>query len=227
MSSHLDLEEQEQLDQIKHFWNKWGTPITAVLLAASVTFAGWNGWQYWQQRQASLAAALADTVTQAIRSNDQPRIQTALADLQRQFPSTLQASIATLQAAKTAQDAGQTDTARTALQWVSEHASHPGYQAIARLRLAAVLMQDGKVDDAITLLRGNFPDEFKPLAADRLGDALQLQGKTAEAITAYETAWKHMGTTSRATATMHTQYRSLVGFKLNALGVATPETQTQ
>ena len=50
MATHLDLEEQEQLDQIKHFWNKWGTPITGVAVIVMGGFAAWNGWQMWQQR---------------------------------------------------------------------------------------------------------------------------------------------------------------------------------
>ena len=40
MANHLDLEEQEQLDQLKHFWNTWGTLIsTAVILIAGAAAA--------------------------------------------------------------------------------------------------------------------------------------------------------------------------------------------
>jgi predicted negative regulator of RcsB-dependent stress response len=53
MASHLDLEEQEQLDQIKHFWAKFGNLITWVLLIVLTAYAGWNGWQYWQRDQAA------------------------------------------------------------------------------------------------------------------------------------------------------------------------------
>src|SRR5450830_869953 len=58
MASHLDLEEQEQLDQLKHFWNRYGNAISWVLIVIFGGFAAWNGYQYWQR---SLAAqALAD-----------------------------------------------------------------------------------------------------------------------------------------------------------------------
>jgi len=33
MSSHLDLEEQEQLDELKHFWKQYGHVITWILIA--------------------------------------------------------------------------------------------------------------------------------------------------------------------------------------------------
>ncbi len=60
MAKQLDLEEQEQLDQIKHFWKQYGNLITWVLIAALGAYAGWNGYQYWQRSQAAQASALYD-----------------------------------------------------------------------------------------------------------------------------------------------------------------------
>lgn len=220
MSNHLDLEEQEQIEQLRHFWRKWGPLISTVLMVAAVAFAGWNGWQYWQQRQATQAAAMADTLAQAVRSGDAQRTATALVDLQKDFSGVVQADMAVLHAAQAAYNAGRVDEARTALQWVADNASSSAYSATARLRLAAVLMEQGSLDEAIVLLRGSYPAEFQPLVDDRLGDALKLQGKDSEAITAYRKAWQAM----RA---HQVQYRALVGFKLNALGVAITEEGTQ
>ena len=214
MATHLDLEEQEQLDQIKHFWNKWGTPITGVAVVAMGAFAAWNGWQYWQQRQALQAAALTEAVSAAIVSKDPSRVAMAFDAIKADYAGTLQASQAALQVAQAAVDGSQWGDAKAALQWAAEHSQDPGYQAVAKLRLAAVLLEEKDADAAIALLRGSFPVEFKALAADRLGDALQLQGKPAEAIAAYQDAWKQLDAQS--------DYRGMVGFKLNALGVATP-----
>ena len=52
MANHLDLEEQEQLDQFKHFWKQYGNAITWVLIAVLGSFAAWNGYQWWNKRQA-------------------------------------------------------------------------------------------------------------------------------------------------------------------------------
>ena len=43
MATHLDLEEQEQLDQLKHFWNTYGTLITWLVLLLAGAFIAWNG----------------------------------------------------------------------------------------------------------------------------------------------------------------------------------------
>mgnify|MGYP006320148695 CR=1 FL=1 len=100
MATHLDLEEQEQLDQIKHFWNKWGTPITGVAIVVMGTFAAWNGYQFWQQRQAMRAAALAEVVTVAVQSGDQARVAQAFDAIKADYPATIQASQSALAVAQ-------------------------------------------------------------------------------------------------------------------------------
>ena len=217
MATHLDLEEQEQLDQLKHFWNQWGTPITSVLVVVLGSFAAWNGWQLWQQRQAEQAAALADAVTVAIESQDQGRVALAFEAPKNEYGSTVQASQAALQVAKSAEAAHKSDTAKAALQWAADHAEDPGYQAAAKLRLAALHVEAKDYDAAAAVLQGAIAPEFNALVQDRLGDVLQLQGKTQEAIAAYQQAWQQLDP--------RLEYRALVGFKLNALGVATTTPQ--
>lgn len=216
MATHLDLEEQEQLDQIKHFWSKWGTPITGIAIVVMGTFAAWNGYQYWQQRQALQASALADVVASAVESGDQVRVAQAFDTMKADYKGTLQAGHAALLVAQSAVNADKLPEAQAALQWAVDNTKDEGYQATAKLRLAAVLMQDKQLDAAAALLRTSFPTEFKGLAADRLGDVLQLQGKSSEAIAAYQEAWKLLDP--------QVDYRALVGFKLNALGASTSES---
>ena len=70
MANHLDLEEQEQLDQLKHFWKQYGNLITGILILVLGAFAAWNGYQYWQQKQATQAAAMFDEVEKVVRGGD-------------------------------------------------------------------------------------------------------------------------------------------------------------
>lgn len=218
MATHLDLEEQEQLDQIKHFWSKWGTPITGIAIVVLGSFAAWNGYQFWQQRQALQASALADVVAVAVESGDQARVTQAFDAIKADYKGTLQAGHAALLVAQSAVNAGKLPEAKTALQWAADNTKDEGYQATAKLRLAAVLIEDKELDAAASLLRSSFPAEFKGLVADRLGDVLQLQGKSSEAVSAYQEAWKLLDP--------QVDYRALVGFKLNALGEVAPASGT-
>ncbi len=211
MAKHLDLEEQEQLDQIKHFWATYGNLITWVLIAVFGAIAAWNGWNYWQRTQATQASALFDEVERAAQAGDQARVERAFNDIRDKFGRTTYAQQAGLLAAKGFAEQGKTDAARSALTWVAGQSSDEGYQAVARLRLAAVLMETKAWDEALRQLAEPFPKSFEPLAADRRGDIYSLQGKKAEAKAEYTKAYQ--GMEERA------EYRRLVEVKLNALGV--------
>jgi predicted negative regulator of RcsB-dependent stress response len=79
MANHLDLDEQEQLDQFKHFWKQYGNLITWVLIAVLGAFAAWNAYEYWQRSQATQAAAMFDEVERSIASGDITKVERALA----------------------------------------------------------------------------------------------------------------------------------------------------
>lgn len=211
MAKHLDLEEQEQLDQLKHFWNRYGNAITWLLILVLAGFAGWNGWQYWQRSQSAQASALYDEVDRAAKAGDTERLERAFGDIKDKYASTLYAQQAALVTAKALQDKGNTDAAKAALAWVAEKASDPGYQSLARLRLAGVALDAKAYDDALKQLEGSFPGEFSALAADRRGDVFMAQDKKAEALAEYRKAFAGLDT--------RVEYRRMVEVKLNALGV--------
>jgi predicted negative regulator of RcsB-dependent stress response len=211
MATHLDLEEQEQLDQLKHFWNTYGNLITAVVVLAALAFMGWNGWQYYQRSKAAGAAALYDEMQRGAEAGDVTRVERALADMKDRFAGTTYAQQAGLLAAKALHDKGNSEASRAALAWVADKASDPGYQAIARLRLAAELMDSKSYDEALKQLAAPVPKEFEALVADRKGDIYLAQGKRDEAKAAYQQAWN--------TFDPRSDYRRLVEVKLNAVGV--------
>jgi predicted negative regulator of RcsB-dependent stress response len=211
MANHLDLEEQEQLDQLKHFWKQYGDLITWVLIAIMGTYAAWNGYNYWQRNQSAKAAALYEEVERAAQANDLTKTERAFGDIQSGFGSTAYAQRAGLLAAKVFYDGNKIDSAKAALTWVADKSSDEGFSAVAKLRLAGVLVDAKSYDDAMKLLGGSFPHSFEALVADRKGDVLALQGKTAEAKVEYTKAYAAFDAGS--------DYRKLVEFKLNSLGV--------
>jgi predicted negative regulator of RcsB-dependent stress response len=211
MAKHLDLEEQEQLDELKHFWKQYGDIITWALIIVFGAVAAWNGYQYWQTRQAAQATVMYDEVERAVQSGDMARLDRSLADMKDRFGGTVYAAQAGLLAAKTYCDKGNIDASKAALTWVADKASDDGYKSIANLRLAGVLFETKAYDEALKLLSASFPRDFAALAADRRGDILAAQGKKVEAKAEYQIAYKGLDDRS--------EYRRLVEVKLNALGV--------
>lgn len=210
MSSHLDLEEQEQLDELKHFWKQYGHVITWILIAVMGGYAAWNGYQYWQKQQSAKAAALFDEVERASASGDPAKLERAWGEMKDRFPSTTYAAQSALLAGKTLQQSEKLDAASAALKWAAENASDDASAQLARLRLANLQIQQKAYEEATKTLSKPFSPAFAGLAADIQGDLLMAQNKPQEAVKAYTDAWSKLETNN--------EYRRLVQAKLNALG---------
>jgi predicted negative regulator of RcsB-dependent stress response len=213
MAKHLDLEEQEQLDQIKHFWAQWGNLITWTLIVVFGSLAAWNGWTYWQRSQAAKASALYEVLQRASSAGDAGKVERAFDDLKSSFGDTTYAAQGALLAGKALYEAKKPEAARAALTWAADAASDPSYRGIARLRMAGMDIETKAYDQALKQLEAPFPPALEPLALDRKGDVLNAQGKTDEAKALYQQAWQTMSN--------GVEYRQLIEVKLAALGVDT------
>ncbi|MEX1167553.1 MAG: tetratricopeptide repeat protein, partial [Hydrogenophaga sp.] len=100
MAANLNLEDQEQLDQIKHFWAQYGNLITWVLIALFGSLAAYNGWNYWQRSQATKASALFEEMQRATVGGDAAKIERAFNDIKDGFGSTTYAAKAAMLAGK-------------------------------------------------------------------------------------------------------------------------------
>jgi len=212
MATHLDLQEQEQVDALKAFWQQYGNLITWTLVAALLVYAGITGWQWWQREQAGNAGAMFDEFEHAVRAGDLDKTARVWADLKERYPRTAYAEQAAMLAAKLQDEKGKVDDARASLGWVIEHAVDDDYKNLARLRLAGLLLGAKQYDDALKQLDAVPAGPYAGLAADRRGDVLLAQGRKDDARAAYRQAYQLMGD--------KVEYRRLVDAKLTALGAA-------
>ena len=212
MATQLDLQEQEQLDALKAFWNKYGNLATWTLVLVLGAFAAWNGWNYWQREQGFKAGAMFDELDRAGQAGEVDKAGRIFADLKTAFPGTAFAQQGGLLLAKLQFDKGQADNARASLTWVAENGVEDEVRTVARLRLAALQAEAKQFDDALKTLAAATAPGFEGLVADRRGDVLITQGKKDEALAAYNAAYKALGEKA--------DYRRLVDAKLTALGAA-------
>jgi len=212
MATHLDLEEQEQLDQLKAFWKQYGNLITWLLVLLLGGYAAWNGWNLYQRDQGQKAGSLYDELDRAVQAGDSERATRIFADMKERYPRTTFTQQAGLLAARVASEKGQHDAATASLAWVADKAGDDEYRAIAHLRLAGLLLDTKKYEEALKQVDAvTGGPEFVALANDRRGDILLTQGKSAEAQAAYLKAWTAMDA--------KLDYRRVVEAKLNLLGV--------
>lgn len=207
-----DLEEQEQLASLKAWWAQYGNLLTWVLIVALAGFSGWTYWKNSQRGDSLQASQLYETLDKAASAKDAEKVKRAVADLQGKYATTAYAQMGSLIAAKVAFDANDLKTAKTQLQWVISNGKEAEFLALAKIRMAGVLLDEKAYDEGLKLLGGEFPAQFAGQVADRKGDILVAQNKLAEARTAYQSALEK-------TDEKHPM-RQLIQVKLDAIGGA-------
>ncbi|HZZ94438.1 MAG TPA: tetratricopeptide repeat protein [Usitatibacter sp.] len=209
MSGSYDFEEQERIAELKAWWedNRWY--VVGAIVVAIVAFAGWQGWQMWKQKRAGEAAALYRPVAEAAKGDDPKRIADAAKPLFDRAPDSFQASEAALMLAKAAFAKGDLAEAQKQLQWVVANGAAE-HRPVARLRLAAVLLEQKKYDDALKVLDDNKDAAFAPLVDDARGDVMLAAGRIDEARASYKAAIDASGPRNPV--------RQVAQTKLDALG---------
>ena len=209
MAGSYDFEEQERIAELKAWWEDNRIYIFGAVVAAVIAYGGWQGWRYWQVRQDEEAAALYTPVGDAVRGGDPKKIADAAQKVVAEQPGSFFASQAALYAAKAAFDANNLDEARKQLEWVMSKGADV-HRGVARMRLAGVLLEQKKFDEALRMLDDNKDPGFVALAADLRGDVMLAQNRVDEARAAYKLAIEK--------ADARNPVKSIAQTKLNALG---------
>lgn len=207
----LDLEEQEQVAELKAWWKQHGNLIVAVVLAAALAFAGWQGWRWYGATQAAQAAAQFDALAKAAQAGDAKALRDAAGTLIESFPRTLYASMGALVAARFHFDRNDLKSAKAQLEWVIARAPSDDFRDLARLRLAAILLDEQAYDEALKLLDARHSPAYDSQFAALRGDVLVAKKQPAEARAAYQAALEKAGREQGA-------FRESVRMRLEALG---------
>ena len=207
MAGSYDFEEQERIAAIQNWWDDNAKFVYTAVAAFVLSVGGWKGWQYWSSVQTADAAAM---VSDLVRVRADPKkaegITQALID---KHPRTFFASEAALLSAHDAFTAGDLALAQSRLEWVLAN-GRDEHKGIARLRLAAVLLDLKKPAEALQVLDGNKDEAWVAMVADLRGDILFSQGRADEARAAYKLAIEKSDPRS--------PLRSVTELKLGALG---------
>lgn len=204
-----DLEEQEQLDELKAWWKLHGNKVLSAATAALLIFAGIQGWKSYQHKQSVEASAQYEALTQ-LDVKDAKAIHVAAAQLVDKYAGTPYAARAALFAAKADYAANDVKNAQLQIEWALNHASDDALRAIARLQLAGLEFEQKQYDAALKTLSEKHDVGFDGLFADLKGDILVAQGKPTEAKAAYADALSHLDAEGH--------YRRYTERKLDALG---------
>ncbi|MES2771668.1 MAG: tetratricopeptide repeat protein [Pseudomonadota bacterium] len=221
-----NLEEEEQLEEIKTWWKQYGNRLLALLTVVLLVVSAYLAWHSYQARQSAQAAVIYGALQEAVMNKNAQGIKTASGELLEKFggfPRTPYASLGALVAAKAlleegaSKDLNDVKTAKAQLSWVVEHGQDE-LRELARLRLAAVLLDEKSYDEALKLLTVDVSKPFAARFAQSRGDILQAQGKRAEARSAYEEALRKLSENKTSTSTSENgRYEQILQEQISAL----------
>lgn len=213
-----DLEEQEQLEELKTWWKLHGTLVAAVVTALAIGVVSWQGWQWWQRSQSAQAAQLYAGVQQSMAQQDFKRVRMLSGELIDKYPGTTYAAMSAMLSGKVLAETGDLKSAQAQFGWVAEKGGDDGLRDLARLRQAIVLAEDKQYDEALKLLAVPPAPTFMARYLEMRGDILAIQGKSAEARTAYDEALKADENSRKSDNAPAGPYRDILQTKRDSTG---------
>ncbi|WP_042013192.1 YfgM family protein [Aeromonas fluvialis] len=178
--------EEQQVEVIKEWWKENGTSVIAGTVIGLVGLFGWRYYNQHQQETMEASSQAYNQVIEQLAKGDAAGLEQA-----QQFVTANKGDsygeLAALQLAAAAVKAGKLDLAAEQLTLVAT-TGDDSIKPIASLRLARVLNDQGKADEALAQLGKITSEAFKAQVAEARGDVLQKQGKIEEARDAYQAA---------------------------------------
>lgn len=207
-----DLEEQEQLDQFKAWWQRYGKLASVALALVVVGILAYQAWHRYQYQQAMQASEQFEKLSKLgyEDSKDLAQIKAISADLMDHFSSTAYAGRAAVAVAKANLAAQDSKSAKAQLTWAMEKAQESAIQSIAALQLAGLQLQEKDYAGALKSLSHSHDAGFDGLFLDLTGDVHLAQGHTEQAKKAYQSALEKLDASGR--------YYRYTAIKLESLG---------
>ena len=188
----LDLEEQEQVDELKALWKKYGTYITKAVIAFFVLYGLFQGWSYYQNKQSLNASEAYQSIVVLDEKNTKEIMQKAQSLIDA-YGGTPYAGRAAILFAKASYAEGAKDKAKEKLEWASSHAKEFATESIALIQLGQILLEEKKYEEALKKANEVDNEGYLGLSNDLKGDVLNAMGKKEDAKKAYLEALKRFG----------------------------------
>ncbi|MBV8046252.1 MAG: tetratricopeptide repeat protein [Paludibacterium sp.] len=206
----FDLQEQEQIDSLKVFWNQWGKWVVAGVGCLAIGYLGYKAYNLYQARQVEASAAVYVSLEQAAGAQDLAKVKAGAASIEADYATSPFAPRAAFLAAKAGFDKNDLAYARDQLNWVATHAKEPALVSLAQLRLANVLLDQKQYDAAVAQLNLAHEPAFDALYFDAKGDVFAIKGDKSAARDAYQAALAKLASDAPS--------REYIQTKLDALG---------
>lgn len=212
-----DLDEQEQLENAKAWWSKYGKWVGNITTLVLLAVASWYGYLWWNNHQQQQAQLLNDKIEIAINANKMQDVLAIAKQLEQEHAKSEHAALGVLKAAQFLKTTERTQ-AIALLKNILDAQKAP-YKTLIHYRLAGLLVEDKKSDEAIAIINQYNQENttaqqsisWRALFDERLGDALLIKGDNQAAIKRYQ------NTLSYAKQVKNQAWVNLLELKLSSL----------
>ena len=185
MTSHY--EDEAQVEQLRRWWRENWLALAGGLALGLVGIFGWEAWQKARTSKAEHASKVYEDLKR-VPVDRAERADELWQHLSTDFPGTPYAAQGALLMASLAAAREDWAGAQAKLEWVGKNSDDAGLRKLAALRLARVLWQQAKADEALKLLDVADDDPFASLYQELRGDIQFSRGDRDAARAAYEKA---------------------------------------
>jgi predicted negative regulator of RcsB-dependent stress response len=190
VTTHYD--DEVQVEQLRIWWRENWKPLAAGLALGLGAILGWEAWNRHRDERSAEASRIYQDLDKAVAANKYDEAVAMGDKLASDFAGTPYAAAAALKLARAAVEANKLDDAQKRLAWATANAKDRSLRQLAALREARVLWQQGKTDEALSML--DQPDAaYLGLYAELRGDIRLAQGDRAAARAAYQEALQNLG----------------------------------
>lgn len=185
MTSHY--EDEAEVEQLRRWWRENWMALAGGLVLGLVGIFGWEAWQKARTAKSEQASQIYEDLKR-VPLEKQERADELWTQLSGTYAATPYAAQGALLMAAAASAREDWAGAEAKLKWVRANSDDAGLKKLATLRLARVLWQQAKADEALALLE--LPDEnpFASLYQELRGDIQFSRGDRDAARAAYEKA---------------------------------------
>ncbi|KTD75054.1 YfgM family protein [Legionella waltersii] len=213
------MTEEEQLDQIKKWWRRYGNMITMTLSVILLCIAGYRYWNWHQDKIKQQASATYENMMVALSNKNIKSVRAYAGDLIKNYNNTIYSDVAHMTMAKVYVDKSKLPEAIHELQIVATNSKMTPLKQIAKIRIARLMAGEKSYTNALNELSVVDDPIYLPVINELKGDIYSAKGQYQEAISAYREAINEVRTNGMGNLFLE--------MKTNELAVKTQSMMTQ
>ena len=182
------MTEDEQLEVMKKWWNRYGNLVTIFLSLILLCIAGYR-YMHWHHDKITQQASITyENMMVALSNQDVKSVKSYANELVKDYSHSVYEDVAHMTLAKIYVSKNKLDQAKNELLVVANKSDMTTLKQIAKIRIARILAAEKSYSNALKELSVVDDQTYLPVINELKGDIYGATGKYQEAVAAYRLA---------------------------------------